>query len=154
MLHSPTHGELSFKQVISKIIEYIDDGSYEYKIIIGTDSRPTNNGLVELITALVVQRMGHGGIYFWQRKRLNNVFNLRPRIYQEAMASLDFARRLIESGDIPLLSDDLEIHVDVGTNGETRTMIKEVAGMITGSGFPVKTKPEAYAASKVADRHT
>jgi len=27
-------------------------------------------------------------------------------------------------------------------------------GMIRGSGYTVKTKPESYAASKVADRYT
>ena len=48
----------------------------------------------------------------------------------------------------------LEIHVDVGTKGDTREMINEIVGMIRGSGYSVKTKPEAYGASNVADRHT
>ena len=48
---------------------------------------------------------------------------------------------------------DLEIHVDVGTNGETRTMIQELVGIIRANHFEAKTKPESYAASKVADRH-
>ena len=33
-------------------------------------------------------------------------------------------------------------------------MIKEVVGMVTGSGYVAKTKPNAYAASYVADKHT
>jgi len=32
-------------------------------------------------------------------------------------------------------------------------MISEVTGMVRGSGFEVKIKPDAYGASKVADRH-
>ena len=33
-------------------------------------------------------------------------------------------------------------------------MLNEVVGMIRGSGFKVKIKPEAYGAQSVADRHT
>jgi predicted RNase H-related nuclease YkuK (DUF458 family) len=52
------------------------------------------------------------------------------------------------------LNYNLEIHVDVGEHGATREMIKEVVGMVTGNGFVAKTKPDAYAASYVADKHT
>jgi len=48
----------------------------------------------------------------------------------------------------------LEIHIDVGEVGPTREMIKEVVGMVTGSGFTAKTKPEAYGAASVADKYT
>ncbi len=53
-----------------------------------------------------------------------------------------------------VLHYNLEIHVDVGEHGDTRDMIKEVVGMVTGNGFVAKTKPQAYAASYVADKHT
>ena len=32
-------------------------------------------------------------------------------------------------------------------------MIQEITGMIRANNFEVKTKPESYAASSVADRH-
>ena len=41
-----------------------------------------------------------------------------------------------------------------GEYGDTRDMIKEVVGMVTGNGYVAKTKPEAYGASYVADKHT
>ncbi|OGH30159.1 MAG: hypothetical protein A3F30_00705 [Candidatus Levybacteria bacterium RIFCSPHIGHO2_12_FULL_37_12] len=74
------------------------------------------------------------------------------------MSSLNFA-----STFVPLLKKDLngampdynlEIHIDVGEHGDTRDMIKEVVGMVTGNGYVAKTKPEAYGASYVADKHT
>ena len=49
---------------------------------------------------------------------------------------------------------DVEIHVDIGQKGPTRELIAEVVGMIRGNGFNVKTKPDAFGASSVADRHT
>jgi predicted RNase H-related nuclease YkuK (DUF458 family) len=44
------------------------------------------------------------------------------------------------------------IHADVGENGVRKDMIKEVIGLIRGNGFEAKIKPEAFAASVVADR--
>jgi len=49
---------------------------------------------------------------------------------------------------------ELEIHIDVGKQGPTREMIKEVVGMVTGSGYVAKTKPDSWGASSVADKHT
>jgi hypothetical protein len=33
-------------------------------------------------------------------------------------------------------------------------MIREVVGMVNGNGFTAKTKPDSWAASTVADKHT
>jgi len=52
------------------------------------------------------------------------------------------------------LNYDFQIHIDVGQNGPTREMIKEVVGMVRGNGFKAKIKPESYAASSIADKHT
>ena len=48
---------------------------------------------------------------------------------------------------------DLEVHVDVGTNGTSSKMIQEVVGMVRANNLEAKTKPESYAASSVADRY-
>jgi len=46
------------------------------------------------------------------------------------------------------------IHADIGENGATKDMIKEVIGLIKGNGFEPKIKPESFAASVVADRYS
>jgi len=46
------------------------------------------------------------------------------------------------------------IHADIGENGQTKDMIKELTGLIRGNGFEPKIKPEAYIASVVADRYS
>jgi predicted RNase H-related nuclease YkuK (DUF458 family) len=43
--------------------------------------------------------------------------------------------------------------VDIGENGETKSMINEVMGMVRAHNFESRIKPDSYAASKVADRH-
>ena len=76
-------------------------------------------------------------------------------MYEEATMSLEMAETVVallhKDG---VTKYDVEIHVDIGKFGDTRVMITEIVGMIRGSGYTVKTKPESYAASKVADRYT
>lgn len=164
VFQSTTHGELTIDEVLFLIKDFLEEEPRaEYSLVIGTDSQEKlegNNGKksINLITAVVVHRKGFGGKYFWRRRRLANIHTLRQKIYAETLASLEFA-----SNFVPLLKKQLngnapkyllEIHVDVGEHGDTREMIKEVVGMVTGNGFIAKTKPESYGASYIADKHT
>ena len=164
LFESITHGTLDTLQVIDLIKKFLEeDLDSEYSLVIGTDSHGktgTQNGskTINLVTAVLVHRKGFGGKYFWIRRYRNHIHTLRDKIYAETMASIDFAGKFV-----PLLKENLnghsaryllEIHIDVGEHGDTREMIKEVVGMVTGSGFVAKTKPDAYAASYVADKHT
>jgi predicted RNase H-related nuclease YkuK (DUF458 family) len=127
----------------------------EYELIIGTDSLLYNEHKAEFVSAIVVHRKRSGGIYFWSKRHETNMYSLRQRIFQEALLSLRLAEKLIEKlKSLNILDFNLSIHVDVGPNGETKKMVNEIVGMIKGSGFDVKTKPESYGASSVADRHT
>jgi len=157
-------GILTLEEVILKIKNFLEeDPQATYSLVLGTDSHEKNNNgkkrtVINLVTAIVVYRKGHGGRYFWKRKEAGNIHTLRDKIYAETLESLDFARKFVpflkKQLNGTLAEYDLEIHVDVGERGETREMIKEVVGMVTGNGFVAKTKPYSYAASYVADKHT
>lgn len=165
--HSVTHGELTLRDIITKIKEFLEEQpSCEYSLVIGTDSHEMNLGKnteknskqINLVTAILIHRKGFGGKYFWKRQQKKNIHSLREKIYAETMTSLTFASVFVplfrEKLNGKALNYNLEIHVDVGEHGATREMIKEVVGMVTGSGFVAKTKPESYGASYVADKHT
>lgn len=164
ILYSETKGALTLKEVIFHIKSFLEqEETAFYSLVIGTDSHErleNSHGkkLIDLVTAIVIHRKGHGGIYFWKKKKIFNIRTLREKIYAETLESLNFATIFVPAfntslnGKSPLF--ELEIHVDVGTRGETRDMIKEIVGMVNGNGFVAKTKPEAYGASYVADRHT
>ena len=81
--------------------------------------------------------------------------SLRQRIYYETFLSLEVAakltEKLAENGEEEL---NVEIHLDVGEKGETREIIKEVVGMVIGSGYHARIKPESYGATTIADRFT
>lgn len=180
LLNSLTHGEIKIKESILFIKSFLEEKpAAEYSLVIGTDSHEReNNGAqpkasspaseadrrgygaktINLVTAVLVHRKGFGGKYFWRRRNVSGIHNLREKIYAETLESLNFALFFVPllrkelNGNSPLYN--LEIHIDVGEHGDTRDMIKEVVGMVTGNGFVAKTKPYAYGASYVADKHT
>ena len=163
LLNSLTHGEIKVTESAQLIKNFLEERpSAEYSLVIGTDSheRAANDNfkIISLVTAVLVHRKGYGGKYFWKRKNVPNIHNLREKIYAETLESLNFALFFVPllrkelNGNSPFYN--LEIHIDVGEHGDSRDMIKEVVGMVTGNGFVAKTKPQAYGATYVADKHT
>lgn len=151
---SPSMGRLSYAEMMEDIHRFIRGlPTHSYKIIVGTDSMVRDSTC--FITAVVVHRLGKGARYYYRKKQQNKIKSLRQKIFYETALSLELggqiARQFSENGfsEMPV-----EIHIDVGTRGETRDLIKEVVGMVTGSGFQAKIKPDAYGASCVADKHT
>lgn len=162
IFQSPSGSTSSIDEIVDLIDAFLDeDHESRYKLTIGTDSEvkidKETGPVLEFITAIVIYRNGYGGKYFWNKKRIKKTNTLREKIYQEVLFSIDTAKELIISLQEKLNANsnlyDLEIHIDVGENGSTRDMIKEVVGIVTGYGFTAKTKPYSYAASNVADRH-
>lgn len=152
---SPTHGALTWGGVLEKLLSYVQmEPGLQYELIIGTDSILSNT-TAEFVSAIVIHRKSKGGIYFWSKKTESKIHTLRQRIFEEALLSLRLAEQLIEALKQRNIEDfGLTIHVDVGPNGATKQMMHEIVGMIRGNGFEVKTKPDSYGASSVADRHT
>lgn len=157
---SPSKGELTLAGVVSEIAQFVsEDASSFYRLVIGTDSqvkKANGESEVDFVTAIVIHRVGRGGRYFWAKEKQKKTFLLRDRIYMETLLSLDLASKFVPMMRkvISPAKYDLEIHIDVGPIGPTREMIREVVGMVNGSGFTAKTKPESYGAFVVADRHT
>jgi len=152
---SPSKGAVTFEEMIQDIVTVMEqEPDYAYEVIVGTDSHPSL-GDTEFVTAIILRRVGKGGRYFWTRSSEGIYRELSQRIYREALFSFDWAKAIMESLESKtMLNFNLEIHVDVGHNGKTRSLIDGVVGMIVGGGFPVKIKPDAYAASSVADKYT
>lgn len=156
LFQSPSLGQVTKAQVADRIEDFVAiHRDRDYRLIVGTDSLPNAAGQVFLVTAIVLHRIGNGGIYFWRRKLSGQLHTLRDRMYAEALSSISLAQQLETMPNLkPLLRENIEIHVDVGQDGPTREMIQELVGMIIAHGYSAKTKPESFAASKVADRHT
>ena len=152
--NSPSGKLFSYEKLVKELLFYIkSDSTEKYKVVIGTDS--ANHGTTDFVSAVVVYRVGHGGRFFWRRVNQKKINSLRERIYQEVMISLKLAEEILFNlSQDKNIDFDFEVHVDIGSKGKTKEMLQEIIGMVRGSGFNVRTKPESYGASKVADRYT
>ena len=146
---------LTAQEVVSEIIAYMkSDSARRYRVTIGTDSELAADKDADFVTAIVVHRIGNGGRYFWRRFELGKFYTLRDRIIREALISVDVAKDILTQLEKSALrAFEFEIHVDVGVNGPTKAVIQEVVSMVRANHFEVRTKPESYAATSVADRH-
>lgn len=157
---NPTRGELLFAEVLQEIVEFMKfEPRSRYRVMIGSDSN--GYGMLDLVSVVAVHRVGNGGRYFWFRQSRAGIKTLRQKIYAEVEASLELASLFLPAFRAELKSAeshgewpfDFQIHVDVGTKGETRDLIHEVTGMVTAYGYEVMVKPDSAAATSLADKH-
>lgn len=156
MFTSPTHGKVTFDKAFEHIKDYMsEDPKAKYKLIVGTDSQVLSRE-IKFTTALIVRKVGNGAIYFYKNNYEPKGMSLQSRILNEASLSLDYASRLAKKLADGNLDYDIEIHLDVGDGeqNKTKSIVRQVTGMITGSGFTAYIKPNAYGASTVADKYT
>lgn len=159
---NPSRGNLSVFAVLDEIKNYIAEKPERfYDVVVGCDSSSSEEPHFPL--AIVVLRKGEGGRFFLKKIGYKNrkFYNWRQRILEEVTLSCQLALFLRENFEKKMegleSSSNFEfkyIHADIGENGQTKDMIKEVTGLILGNGFEPKIKPESFAASVVADRYT
>lgn len=151
---SPTNGRLDSDQLVAELTGFVSDGAgYSHRLIIGTDSFVASETV--FVTAVVVHRVGRGGRYFYRKTRARKMPSIRQRIIYEATMSIELAgvlRTQLDGCGHGGLA--VEIHIDAGEGGESRSVIREVVGMVRGSGYEAVIKPGSYGATKVADRHS
>lgn len=152
---SPTWGRITFEQMVMDIIAYIHaEPEQIYHLIVGTDSQTTPQQTC-FVTAVIIHRQGKGARYYYVRQHQRRQANLRRRIYMETAFSLEIADQLRQAlSERGIFDLAVQIHLDVGSEGDTRDLVREVTGMVLGSGFSAFIKPYACGASKVADRYT
>lgn len=142
--------KLSKDNLIREIVNFIlENKNYKYKILVGTDSEKQKDR-IEFISVIVIHRVGYGARYFWKRSYSSSM-DLYSRLWQEALFSLEISKELLKNLINPLIDFYFEVHLDVGVNGKSQSVIKELINLIKGHGFQVKVKPESFAATKIAD---
>lgn len=160
--YNPTKGNLNLSQVVEEILNYLNEKPHKfYDIIVGCDS--SSDQEPDFPVAVVVLRVGEGGRFFLKKINYKNrkFYNFKQRVLEEVLISCELAlsvREILEK-EISKLKNLPNyqfryIHADIGENGATKDMIKEVIGLIRGNGFEPKIKPEAFVATTVADRYS
>jgi len=145
--------KISFEKIVDIILEHKKDNG---KISVGTDSHVKKQDCIfSLAICLYDGDSQNGGRYFIKRTIINKKKypNLLQRILAEVQKSVELGLKLLEI--IPVL--DIEIHLDVSgadKNNGTSKFTEMLTGYARGAGFDCKIKPDAYAASSVADKHS
>lgn len=152
-MKNQTNGEVSIEKMVKIIRDYINKNpGKKYRISIGADSQSTH--LTKVVIAVSIHIIGKGGIFFTDEKLLPKISTVREKIYYETSWSLDLALKLSELLSQFGITQEIEIHSDIGNNkrGKTYTMVPEITGWVNQAGFRCVIKPNAYAASCIADK--
>ena len=144
---------ISFEEIVDIILEHRDNNG---KISVGTDSFIKKQDCIFSLAICLYGADGqNGGRYFIKRTNIDKrrYPNLLQRILAEVQKSVELGLKLLEL--IPVL--DIEIHLDVSgsdKNNGTSKFAEMLTGYAKGAGFECKIKPDAYAASSIADKHS
>jgi len=139
----------NIKNIISSHIE--KNG----KIIIGSDSMLTNEKIIFVnAICLIGINSPHHCKYFYKRyiEHDQSNKNLIVRLLNETVTSIKIANEIKED----FKNAQIEIHLDVNNNSKflSNKYASSVIGYITGSGYDYKIKPDAFAASWLADKYS
>ncbi|OPJ59347.1 ribonuclease H-like YkuK family protein [Clostridium oryzae] len=152
-MRSLTHGEVSFKRMCHLIKKYINAAQdYKYHITVGTDSQ--NYDITKVVVVVAVWRVGSGGIFFYDVRKVTKITNIRQKLFYETSLSIEMAQKLSSYLEINNSNCDIAIHIDAGNDGPSSSVIPEIVGWVKGSGFNCNTKPDSYAASSIANKYS
>ena len=119
---------------------------------IGTDAQKSAHRM-EFVTVACVLNPGKGGRVFYTRRSERKDISLYEKLSTETWHSLELAIEMNRQFALEPDSEQIWVHVDANpdTRYDSSDYVKQLAGMVAGSGFPVLVKPNAWCASHVAD---
>ena len=125
-----------------------------HKIIIGTDSVKLGYDFVFTKAICILNKDFYDRRYFYYRQKFkdDSYLDLSKRLLKETNDSINLALDLKNK----LSGINIEIHADINTDSKHMSSRYKhiITGYITGCGFDVKTKPQSFVASSIADLHT
>lgn len=158
----PSGEKVNEEKLISIITNYIlEDPKASYEFTVGTDSQ--NFDRTKMVEVIALHRIGKGGIFFYNVEFINRIQSLRQKITEETQRSLAIADGLVEALELSLIDhnidiDDLDvrfqIHCDIGQEGKTKTLIREITNWVTSLGYTCLIKPDSYTASGIANKYS
>ena len=148
-----TKNKINYTSIILQIKEHSKENGTVY---IGTDSFfIKDNCIFSTAICLYGADNQQGGRYFFTKTRLNKKQfpELSIRMIKEAENTLSLANNIMEQ--VPTAK--LELHLDISphdANEGTSHLANMLVGYVRGSGYECKTKPYAFAAASIADKHS
>ena len=145
--------EIEYREIIEIVKQYTKNNA---KVFVGTDSQV---GKIECMFSTAICLHGadnqKGGRYFFKKTKFKTCKfpTVLKRIMFEVERSVQLSLKLYE--ECPEAT--IEIHLDISSSdkGEkTSSYADMLIGYAKGVGFECKVKPESFAASSIADKHS
>lgn len=145
--------EISFEEITKLISKHSEEDG---KIYVGSDSF-VHKKQCTFSTAICLTNSDkqNGGRYFIKKTKFkaSEYRQLVQRITAEVQKSIDVGMKILNH--CPKVNIELHLDVsDANKNHKTSKMSEMLVGYAKGIGFECKVKPQAFAASSVADRHS
>lgn len=136
-----------------KFDEIIDQIDLECEVFVGSDSQLNSDSWI-CASIICLYWPGRGGKFFVSRDRKSRgtYSCLEDRLLSEVHSSIDVAEQIRKTR--PNLK--IHVHADVASSPKNKSnkVARLVESYVSGMGFAVKIKPEAWAAAAIADRFT
>ena len=116
---------------------------------VGTDSKSYSDHTI-ITTTICFRENRNGALVAYQRNKIKNFNNVMERLLHETIVSLEAAKMVQEITGTPPT-----IHADVNSKETALSykMLNVIMGMVQGMGYPIRVKPDAWAAD-IADMFT
>ncbi len=134
---------------IDEVREFIRNSSQDSAIYVGCDSRQLKGKTVFVTVVVVHINSSHGAKIFWRVEKVRRITSIRQRLLEEVNRAVYIAIMLADVvGERPF-----EVHLDINPNPDHRSsmIVKEAVGYVLAQGLKPVLKPDAIAASAVAD---
>lgn len=145
-----------FGNMITEMSDFVKmNRSDDFDLLIGSDSQRKGLKTIHATVVFLWNLNTRKFKFYFSRETIPHVGHLpvSVRLITEATRSLEIASKLAETPLLDLVGDDnMEVHLDVGLHGKSKEVVSTVTGMVKGSGFQYKIKPDAWLASCVADK--
>ena len=157
MIFKNTNGvKFTFNQMVDEILKWTSENwDSEFSYVVATDSqvhkiRRKPIWYTTYITVVWVHRNTKGGRLWILEDKVYERIDVLKRLMTETKMSIDLMTKISDSRLASRL-DDFCVHIDVGHEGKSRSVVDACMGWVTGMGYNAEVKPESVGAYTVAD---
>jgi len=152
MWHTGSGSETNVEFIMEEVSSHMKRSG---SIFIGCDSQITRDRCVFSTVICLHGADGQkGGYYFFRREKKNRrkFPTMLNRLLKEVELSVEMGSKILN--EYP--EADIEIHIDANAKKEEATgkFSDMLVGFARGAGFRCKIKPDAWASSSIADKHS
>lgn len=120
----------------------------DIKLYIGTDSQNAKRKTVYAIV-IVLHYGNNGGHVIYSRFEVPRIRERFVRLWKEVEDSIELAKYLVANGIMKPTYIDIDFNPD--PKYDSNTLLRSALGYVESMGFRPRSKPDAMAASHVAD---